>query len=92
MFVVSGPSGVGKGTVIQALLKRDSGLVLAVSASTRKPRPGEVDGQHYYFKSAEEFKRLVNEDEFLEWAEVHGNCYGTLRSDVVAKQQKGVAK
>lgn len=82
VFIVSGPSGAGKGTLVRALLDRVPGVWLSVSATTRDPRPGEVDGVDYFFLSAEEFERLIAEDGFLEWAEVHGNRYGTLRSTV----------
>ena len=81
-FVVSGPSGVGKGTLVALLRERHSGLGLTVSATTREPRPGEVDGTSYYFMSDEEFDKRVQQGEFLEWAWVHGHRYGTLRSEV----------
>ena len=82
MFIVSGPSGAGKGTLVRALLDRVPGLWLSVSATTRLPRPGEVDGVDYYFITPEHFDGLVAADGFLEWAEVHTNRYGTLRSTV----------
>lgn len=82
IIVISGPSGVGKGTVIQGVLERVSSLKLAVSATTRFPREGEVDGVNYYFFSEETFKKKVQENAFLEWCLVHGNYYGTLRSEV----------
>ena len=81
-FVVSGPSGVGKGTLVALLRERRSGLGLTVSATTREPRPGEVDGRSYYFMTDEEFDKRVQQGEFLEWAWVHGHRYGTLRSEV----------
>lgn len=82
LFVVSGPSGVGKGTVVSLLRERTPHLGLTVSATTRKPRPGEIDGQTYYFMTEEEFSKRVANGEFLEWANVFGNCYGTLMSEV----------
>ncbi|MCA1726570.1 MAG: guanylate kinase [Actinobacteria bacterium] len=78
MFVISGPSGVGKGTVVRRLLERDPSLFFSVSAKTRAPRPGEVDGRDYWFISEEEFDRLIAEDAFLEWAGMFGHRSGTL--------------
>jgi len=77
LFIVSGPSGAGKGTLVRALLARVPDLWLSISATTRDPRPGEIEGVHYYFVSAEEFARRIDEGGFLEWAEVHSNRYGT---------------
>lgn len=82
IFVVSGPSGVGKGTLVALLRERSSCLGLTVSATTREPRPGERDGVSYYFMDDAEFDRRVAAGEFLEWAWVHGHRYGTLRSEV----------
>ena len=82
IFVVSGPSGVGKGTLVALLRERSSCLGLTVSATTREPRPGEKDGVSYYFMDDAEFDRRVAAGEFLEWAWVHGHRYGTLRSEV----------
>lgn len=82
VLVITGPSGVGKGTVIKRLLDRFPGLALSVSATTRLPREGEVDGRDYHFLSASEFERRLEGDEFLEWAEYAGNRYGTLRSEL----------
>jgi guanylate kinase len=82
VFVVTGPSGVGKGTLIAELLRRVPGLELSVSATTREPRSGEEDGRDYHFLSAEEFERRAREGEFLEHATYSGNRYGTLRSEV----------
>jgi guanylate kinase len=82
VFVITGPSGVGKGTLIKKLLRRVPGLELSVSATTRPPREGEVEGRDYHFLSAVEFERRVQEKDFLEFAAYSGNRYGTLRSEV----------
>lgn len=82
LFVVSGPSGAGKGTLVACAREVLPDLSLAVSATTRAPRPGEVDGTTYYFLTVDEFQRLIEEGSFIEWARVHGNCYGTLVSEV----------
>jgi guanylate kinase len=83
VFVITGPSGAGKGTLEQELLRRRPGkLELAVSATTRPQRPGEIDGVHYWFKTLEEFDRLVREEGFLEWVTYVGHRYGTLRSEI----------
>ena len=82
IFVVSGPSGVGKGTLVALARERVSCLGLTVSATTRSPRPGETDGTSYYFMSDEEFERHVEAGDFLEWAWVHEHRYGTLRQEV----------
>ncbi|MFC2647047.1 MAG: guanylate kinase [Coriobacteriaceae bacterium] len=82
LFVISGPSGAGKGTLVAQLRKAHPELGLAVSATTRSPRPGEVDGKDYYFLSEGEFKRRVAAGEFVEWAYVHGRMYGTLVKEV----------
>ncbi len=79
---MSGPSGVGKGTLVAKLRQRVPSLGLTVSATTRSPREGEKDGVSYYFLSEEEFGRRVEAGEFLEWANVHGHRYGTLHSEV----------
>ena len=82
LIVISGPSGAGKGTICKALLEREDNLYISVSATTRSPRKGEVDGVNYYFLTQEEFKKKVDNNEFLEWAEVHGNYYGTPKFNV----------
>ncbi len=82
LFVVSGPAGVGKGTLVSRVRESRPDLGLTVSATTRSPRPGEVDGVSYHFMSDEEFSRRVEAGEFLEWAQVHDHRYGTLRSEV----------
>jgi guanylate kinase len=87
--VISGPSGAGKGTVIARVLESLDGLSLSVSATTRSPRPGEVDGVQYHFLSRAEFERAVDEGRFLEWVDYGGNLYGTLRSDVESRLAEG---
>ncbi|HZG15652.1 MAG TPA: guanylate kinase [Candidatus Bathyarchaeia archaeon] len=79
LLVLSGPSGVGKGTVCKALRERMNEIVYSVSATTRQPRAGEIDGVNYFFKSKEEFQKMIEEDQLLEWAEYVGNYYGTPR-------------
>jgi guanylate kinase len=89
VFVITGPSGVGKGTLISAILKRIPDLELSVSATTRPPREGEVDGRDYHFLSPEEFDRRVGEEDFLEFATYSGHRYGTLRSEVERRLSAG---
>lgn len=82
LIILSGPSGAGKGTIHNELLKHDSNLKYSISMTTRKPRPGEVEGVDYFFVTEEEFKKEIEKDSFLEYAEVHGNYYGTLKKVV----------
>lgn len=82
LLIVSSPSGAGKTTLTNALRERVPGLLFSVSHTTRKPRTGEVHGREYYFVDRGEFERLIKEDTFLEWAEVHGNLYGTSRAEI----------
>jgi guanylate kinase len=89
LFIISGPSGAGKGTLVKELPARVPDLWVSVSVTTRAPRPGEVEGQHYFFTSADEFRQLAEAGGLLEWAEVHGNCYGTPRAAVEAKVAEG---
>ena len=77
LIVISGPSGVGKNTVIDHLFKRQPDLKYSVSATTRIPRPNEIDGQHYFFLTETEFQKKIGNGEFLEWAKVYENYYGT---------------
>jgi guanylate kinase len=90
LFVVSGPSGAGKGTLCQALLTRDRNLRFSVSATTRPPRSGEVDGVHYFFWSEERFAEAAGQGCFLEWARVYGHLYGTPVSEVERGLKEGV--
>lgn len=89
LFVVSGPSGAGKGTLVARARKELPGLGLTVSATTRDPRPGEVDGVSYFFLTPKEFQRRLSEHAFIEWADVHGHMYGTLVSEVERNQAEG---
>jgi guanylate kinase len=89
VFVITGPSGVGKGTLIAELCRRMPGLELSVSATTREPRPGEEDGRDYHFLSRDEFDRRVETGDFLEFATFSGNRYGTLRSEVERRLADG---
>ncbi len=89
LVVVSSPSGGGKGTLIERILKKVPDLAYSVSWTTRAPRAGELDGRDYHFVSAEEFARMRERDELLEWAEVHGNLYGTSRRTVASATGAG---
>jgi len=82
LLIVSSPSGAGKTTLTNRLLASEKGLVFSVSHTTRKPRTGEVDGREYHFVDRSDFERRITGGEFLEWAEVHGNLYGTARSEI----------
>ncbi|MDP3668550.1 MAG: guanylate kinase [Telluria sp.] len=89
LFVVAAPSGAGKSTLVNALLAREPGIKLSISTTTRPPRPGEQDGREYHFTSADDFVARVAKGEFLEWAEVHGNYYGTSRLMVEKEMKSG---
>lgn len=82
LIVFTGPSGVGKGTLLRKLLTQHPELVLSISVTTRSPRPGEINGTDYYFVSVEKFQQMVADEELLEWAEFAGNYYGTPRLQV----------
>jgi guanylate kinase len=91
LIIVSGPSGCGKSTVVRRLLEStDRPLRVAVSATTREPRPGEIDGTHYHYWTRERFEEALGRGEFLEHAAVHGGYYGTLRSEVGRYRDEGV--
>ena len=89
LTVISGPSGVGKGTVIKRLFEIEDNLYFSVSATTRKPRPGEIDGVHYSFKTKEEFEHDIETGEMLEYAVFNGNYYGTPRSAIEQRLSEG---
>jgi guanylate kinase len=89
MFVLSSPSGAGKTTMSRALMAEDNEITMSVSATTRRPRPGEVDGVDYYFVSSDQFQSMVDENALLEWATVFGNRYGTPRAPVEAALAAG---
>jgi guanylate kinase len=89
LVILTGPSGVGKGTLMKALLARHPELYYSVSVTTRSPRAGEIDGKHYYFMSRNKFEQLVAQGEFLEWAEFAGNYYGTPREAVMQQIRSG---
>ena len=85
LFVIVGPSGVGKGTLIKRLIKRVPYFFLSVSATTRSPRDGEKDGINYHFLSRQDFEKKIEQKDFLEWASIYGNYYGTLKDKVEEK-------
>ena len=89
LIVITGPSGVGKGTIVRSLLQRHPQLRLSISTTTRNPRPGEKDGVDYYFTSRDEFEGAIAENEFLEWAEYAGNYYGTPKTKVKNLLEQG---
>ena len=88
-FIISGPSGVGKSTVLKALMEKRKNLYFSVSATTRDPRPGEENGVHYHFLDRDTFQEWIDKDEFLEHAEYVGNCYGTPKRYVDAAMDEG---
>ena len=90
ILILSGPSGSGKSSIYKLSIGDLGAIEFSVSCTTRAPRPGEVDGRDYHFISREEFDRLVAEDAFAEHAEVHGNCYGTLKSELLGRVQRGI--
>jgi len=89
LIVLTGPSGVGKGTLLQLLLQRHPELYFSISVTTRSPRPGEKSGQHYHFVSRSQFEQMAAQGEFLEWAEFANNYYGTPRQPVIDQTQRG---
>ena len=89
LFVISGPAGAGKTEIVKKLLEKHPDVKLSVSCTTRAPRPGEVNGVNYHFVSDERFTQLVNEGAFYEWAHVHQNRYGTLKSTVQQELEEG---
>ncbi|WP_426176504.1 guanylate kinase [Massilia sp. TWR1-2-2] len=89
LFIVAAPSGAGKSTLVNALLAEEPGIKLSISTTTRAPRPGETHGKEYFFTSADDFVARAEAGEFLEWAEVHGNYYGTSRLIVEHEMKTG---
>ena len=89
LIVISGPSGAGKGTICKALLEKHDNIYISVSATTRAPRVGEVEGVNYYFLTKEDFEEKVRENGFLEYANVHGNFYGTPKGNVEKMLEDG---
>jgi len=89
LIILTGPSGVGKGTVIKEILDKEKNIWLSISATTREPREGEKEGENYYFLKQEKFKEMIEQNLFLEWAKFAGNYYGTPLSSVNAKIKQG---
>jgi guanylate kinase len=89
ILIISGPSGSGKSTLLSRLLKEENDLYFSISSTTRAPRQGETEGVNYYFISEDEFKKGIDADEFLEWACVHGNYYGTSLKPVLKALEEG---
>ena len=89
LIIVSGPAGSGKNTASERLMASEKGLVRAVTTTTRTPREGEKNGEDYYFAVKEDFENGIKEDRFLEWAQVHGNYYGTERNEILKKLDSG---
>jgi len=90
LFVISAPSGAGKSSLIQSILEAHNNFELSISATTRKPRKGEEEGKHYFFMNDDEFDALISKNEFIEYAEVHNHKYGTLKSHIDEKINKGI--
>ncbi|MFC4654098.1 MULTISPECIES: guanylate kinase [Rheinheimera] len=90
LFIISAPSGAGKSTLINALLKKHADMQLSVSHTTRAPRPGESNGVQYHFTDVPSFKQLIEQQQFLEWAEVFGNYYGTSKSAISDQLARGI--
>lgn len=89
LYVISGPSGVGKGTICKKLIERNPNLAVSVSATTRQPRSEDAEGVTYFFKSKDEFEKMIEENRFLEWAVYNGNYYGTPRTAVEERLEEG---
>ena len=91
LIIFTGPSGVGKGTILTDFFKQqnDASIIYSISSTTRKPREGEIDGKHYFFKTKEEFENLIKQNAFLEWANYSGNYYGTNKQFVEDNLKNG---
>jgi len=89
LYVVAAPSGAGKTTLVRMLLASEAGVNLSISHTTRSPRPGETDGREYHFVAVDVFRAMISRGEFLEWAEVHGNFYGTSKSRIAEQLAAG---
>lgn len=89
LFIISGPSAVGKGTIVKRIIEAEDDIHLSVSATTREPRPGEQDGVSYYFLTDDEFRSKIDASGFLEYASVHGHFYGTPKAPVLEKLKEG---
>ncbi|NLX65096.1 MAG: guanylate kinase [Clostridiaceae bacterium] len=89
LVVISGPAGVGKGTIVRKMLEKDPRFVLSVSATSRSPRPNESEGKSYYYKTREQFEEMIKNNELIEWVEYCGNYYGTPRDFVCDEIKKG---
>ena len=90
LFILSAPSGAGKSSLIGALLKKHSDMKVSVSHTTRSPRPGEENGVHYHFVSVDEFKALIEKNDFFEWAQVFDNYYGTSKQAIESQLEAGI--
>jgi len=89
LIIITGPSGVGKGTIIKKIINRDKRFWVSISATTRKPRAGEIDGENYYFLSKSRFEEMIDKELLIEWAKFADNYYGTLLKPVLEKINKG---
>lgn len=90
LFIITGPSGVGKGTILEKFFHNNKNIIYSISQTTRNPRPGEVDGVNYFFVTREEFENSIKNDEFLEWAQYSDNYYGTNKKFVLKALSKGI--
>lgn len=89
LFIITGPSGVGKGTILEKFFHKNHNIIYSISETTRKPRPGELHGVNYFFVSKEEFENSIQNDEFLEWAKYSDNYYGTKKDFVLKALSRG---
>ena len=90
LFIIAAPSGCGKTSLVKALLRNSKNLAVSVSHTTRKPRKGEIDGENYHFVSNETFKQMISNNDFLEYAEVFGNMYGTAKTNIYEKLDSNI--